>query len=410
MTPSARDAAIDLLLSRPQLTRGLLDAVEQDVIRLSDLSLVQKQQLNQHPSRRIRERAQELLEKGSGGISANRKQVLADFADVATSTGDATNGKAVFTKHCATCHKFHGEGAAIGPDLSGMSVHGKEQLLGHVLDPNRDVEGNYQAYVVILTDGRVLNGLLGGESNTSIELVDAEGKRLPILREEIEEVSKTGTSLMPEGFEKQLTRSELVDLLEFLTERTQFVPLDLRRVATVSSARGMFENPSSAVESLVFDDWGVKMVDGVPFYPVDPQDGRVRNAIMLHGDLGTVAPNMPDSVELVCGLPAKSIHFLSGVSGWGYPHTRTESTTLIVRLHYADGTTEDHELKNAIHFADYLGDTDVPGSKPAFTLGRQQLRYFKIDPKREAAVTTVELIKGDDQTAPIVMAVTAEQR
>jgi putative membrane-bound dehydrogenase-like protein len=410
MTPSARDAAIDLLLSRPQLTRALLDAVDQEVVSLNDLSLVQKQQLNQHPSRRIRERAQSLLEKTSGGISSNRKQVLKDFADVATAAGDVASGKAVFTKHCATCHKFHGEGAAIGPDLSGMSVHGKEQLLGHILDPNRDVERNYQAYVVILEDGRVLNGLLGGESNTSIELIDAEGKRLPLLREDIDEVSKTGTSLMPEGFEKQLTRTEITDLLEFLTQRTQFVPLDLRRVATVSTAHGMFQTPGSTVESLMFDDWGIKTFEGVPFYPVDPQDGRARNAVMLHGDLGTVAPNMPNTVELPCGLAAKSIHFLSGISGWGYPFTRAESVTLIVRLHYADSTTEDHELKNAIHFADYLGHEDVPGSKPAFSLGRQQLRYFKIDPKQSTAITKVELIKGEDQTAPIVMAVTAEQR
>jgi uncharacterized protein len=291
-----------------------------------------------------------------------------------------------------------------------MSVHGKEQLLGHILDPNRDVEGNYQAYVVILEDGRVLNGLLGGESNTSIELIDAEGKRLSILREEIDEVSKTGTSLMPEGFEKQLTRAEIADLLEFLTQRTQFVPLDLRRVATISTAHGMFQTPGSTAESLVFDDWGIKTFEGVPFYPVDPQDGRARNAVMLHSDLGAVAPNMPNTVELPCGLPAKSIHFLSGVSGWGYPSTRTESVTLIVRFHYANGSTEDHELKNAIHFADYLGHEDVPGSKPAFSLGRQQLRYFKIDPKQSTAITKVELIKGEDQTAPIVMAITAEQR
>jgi putative membrane-bound dehydrogenase-like protein len=410
MTPSARDAAIDLLLSRPQLTREFLDAAEDGGVSLSDLSLVQKQQLNKHPSRRIRERAQILLEKSAGGISSNRKQVLADFADAAATTGDVANGKVVFTKHCATCHKFHGEGSAIGPDLSGMSVHGKEQLLGHILDPNRDVEGNYQAYIVILEDGRVLNGLLGGESNTSIELIDVEGKRLPILREEIDEVSKTGTSLMPEGFEKQLTRAEIIDLLEFLARRTRFVPLDLRRVATVSSAHGMFQTPGSTVESLVFDDWGIKSFEGVPFYPVDPQDGRIRNAVMLHGDLGTVAPNMPDSVELACGVSAKSIHFLSGVSGWGYPYTRSESVTLIVRLHYADGAAEDHSLKNGVHFADYLGDAEVRGSKRAFSLGRQQLRYFKIDPQRDAAITTVELVKGEDRTAPVVMGVTVEQR
>ena len=33
---------------------------------------------------------------------------------------------------------------------------------------------------------------------------------------------------------------------------------------------------------------------------------------------------------------------------------------MIVRLHYADGETENHELKNGVHFADYIRRVDVP--------------------------------------------------
>ena len=410
LTPSTREAVFDLLLGRPQLTAELLDAMDEGAIQASELSLVQKQRLGEYPHRRLRERAQALLAKGRQSISGDRKQVLAEYADLAHSEGDPARGKAVFTKHCATCHKYQGEGASLGPDLSGMGVHGKEQLLVHILDPGRDVEGNYQAYVVLLQDGRVLNGVLAGESATSIELLDAEAKRWPILREEIDELTRTTTSFMPEGFEKQLSRAELSDLLAFLAQRTRFMPLDLHRVATVSSVAGMFQTPGSELERLVFDEWGVKTFDGVPFYPIDPQDGRVRNAIMLQGELGTVAPTMPRSVELQCGMAVKAIHFLSGVSGWGYPATKAGSVSMIVRLHYADGSSEDHPLINGVHFADYLGHTEVNGSQLAFSLGRQQLRYFKIEPKREEPVDRVELVKGPDQTAPVVMGVTVEQR
>ena len=41
---------------------------------------------------------------------------------------------------------------------------------------------------------------------------------------------------------------------------------------------------------------------------------------------------------------------------------------MIVRLHYADGKTEDHELKNGVHFADYIRASTCPGSKLAFKL------------------------------------------
>ena len=74
---------------------------------------------------------------------------------------------------------------------------------------------------------------------------------------------------------------------------------------------------------------------------------------------------MPKSVSLPCNAPAKAIHLLSGVSGWGYPYGEKGSVSMIVRLHYADGKTEDHPLKNGEHFADYIRGVDVPGSKLA---------------------------------------------
>lgn len=409
MTPSTREVAFDLLLSRQQLAAELLVALEQGAVKLSDLSLLQKQRLSEYPDRRLRERAQLLLAKGQENVRSDRKQVLAEYGDVANVEGEAAAGKALFTKNCAVCHRYQGEGTSVGPDLTGMGVHGKQQLLIHILDPSRDIEGNYQAYLVVLTDGRVLNGMLGGESGTSIELIDGEGKRHAILREEIDQLTRTGKSFMPEGFEKQLSRAEIANVLEFLTQRGQFVPLDLRRAATVTSFSGMFQTPGSEEERLVFDDWGAKTFVGVPFYPIDPQGGRVRNVIMLHGDLGTVAPNMPQSLQLPCGLAAKAIHFLGGVSGWGFPATKAGSVSMIVRLHYGDGQAEDHPLINGVHIADYLGHVDVSGSQSAFSLGCQQIRYFKIEPKRNVMLDSLELIKGEDRTAPVIMSITAER-
>jgi hypothetical protein len=51
----------------------------------------------------------------------------------------------------------------------------------------------------------------------------------------------------------------------------------------------------------------------------------------------------------------------------------------------------------------------VEGSKFAYPLvGGQQLRYLSIDVKSDAVVKEVELVKGEDDSAPIVVAVTAE--
>jgi putative heme-binding domain-containing protein len=100
--------------------------------------------------------------------------------------GDVTNGLKVFEKQCSKCH-VHGKiGQQIGPNLTGMSVHPKEELLVHILDPSRSVEGNFRQYTVATADGKVINGMLAAESKTAIEIIDTEAKRHTIARSDIE--------------------------------------------------------------------------------------------------------------------------------------------------------------------------------------------------------------------------------
>src|SRR5262249_20025548 len=250
--------------------------------------------------------------------------------------GDPARGKEVFRQQCAKCHAHGGEGGQVGPDLTGMATHPREELLVHILDPSRSVEGNFLQYTVVTADGRVLNGLLASESKTSVDLVDTEGKTRTVLRDEIEQIVASKKSAMPEGFEKQIPPAGLADLLAFLTRPGRYIPLDLRKAATVVSTEGMFTSKTSQAERLVFPDWSPKTFDGVPFYLVDPQGGRVPNVIMLHSPNGTTPPTMPRSVSLPCHTPAKAIHLLSGVSGWGATDPGAPPTTsMVVRLHYA---------------------------------------------------------------------------
>jgi hypothetical protein len=110
-----------------------------------------------------------------------------------------------------------------------------------------------------------------------------------------------------------------------------------------------------------------------------------------------------------CNAPAKAIHLLSGVGGWCYPASKKGSVSMIVRLHYADGKSEDHPLVNGVHFADYIHVVDVPDSKLAIKLPRQQqVRYLAVTPKRQDKIKEIEFLKGDDATAPLVVAVTVE--
>lgn len=408
VTPGNRASVMTAIVSRSEWTKAMLDAAEKAEFSLGELSLDQKQSLAAHPDRSLRDRAKKLLEAGGGLPNADRQKVIDELFEITKVSGDAVAGKAAFKKVCAKCHTHSGEGTKVGPDLTGMAVHPKKELIIHLLDPSRSVEGNYRAYTVLIDDGRVLTGLLASESKTAVEIIDAEGKKHAVQREQIEELAQSQKSLMPEGFEKQLTKVELTDLLEFLTQRGKFLPIPLDKVASAVSTKGMFWDEKSAAERLVFDDWSPKTFEGVPFTLIDPQGDKIPNAVLLYGPQGKYPPTMPKSVSLPCNSPVKQVHLLSGVGGWASPIGREGSTSLIVRLRYEDGSREDHPLQNGVHFADYIRRVDVPGSKFAFQLRNAQLRYLAITPKKPDPIATIELVKGSDDTAPVVMAVTVE--
>ncbi len=408
LTPQTRTAGIAVLLARPDSTQALLAAIDDGDVLLSELSLDQKQGLMAHPSDEIKRLARRLLNRGGALPNADRQAVLTSMMPATQQHGDVEAGKAVFKKNCANCHVHGGEGQRVGPDLTGMAVHPKAELLTHILDPSRDVEGNFRVYTVLTLDGVVLNGLLASESKTAIEMFDAEGKKKVILREDIDQLRASAKSLMPEGFEKQIPPADMANLLEFLTARGQFVPIDMAKVATVASDRGMFISKEGDVERLIFPDWSAKTFNKVTFNLTDPRDGKVPNAILLYGPNGGVTRQMPKSVTIPCNGPVRAIHMLSGVSGWGFPFSREKTVSMIVRLHYADGQSEDHELRNGEHFADYIRRVDVPGSEFAFALRGQQIRYLAIYPKRTESIKDIELLKGPDRSAPVVMAMTLE--
>ena len=407
-TPVVKQAAIGQLLAKTAWAKILIDAVKANTIPLTELALDQRTALASHPDKTLAAEARRLIESRGGLPNADRQKVLDELAAISKTTGDPVAGRKVFENNCAKCHRHSGAGNYVGPDLTGMAVHPKAELAVHILDPSRSVEGNFRAYTVATTDGRVLTGLLASESKTAIELLDADAKTVSLPRSDIEQMAASSKSLMPEGFEKTISQKDLTNLLEFLTQKGRWLPLSIDRVATAISTKGMFHEGDNGPDRLVLRDWNRREVKGVPFDFVDPRGKATRNLVLLYGPQGSMPPKMPKSVALPVNAPVKALHLLSGVSGWGYPASGKGSVSMIVRLTYDDGSTEDHKFLNGEHFADYIRRVDVPGSDFAFMAGGQQMRYLKVTPAKAIAIKQVELVKGPDRSSPIVLAVTAE--
>ena len=146
----------------------------------------------------------------------------------------------------------------------------------------------------------------------------------------------------------------------------------------------------------------------MPFELVDPQEGRIANIIGVQRPFRQGQSTLPESVSVDCSGKVAAIHLLGGVAWGAYPRFENASTSMIVRRHYADGTTSDHPLINGKHIVSYEADNDVPESKLAIEAKGKQIRYLKIPADGSKELKRIEFIKGDDFSIPLVFAVTIE--
>src|SRR4030095_10552037 len=148
----------EVLVLRSKWSRALLAAVEQKVVEAQDISATARRALARSEDATVRDNAERLLGKyrATGEdklklIADKRKIVLAD-------EGDAKNGYEVAKRTCFVCHKLYGEGADVGPDLTGVGRSSLESLLHNVIDPNEVIGAGFENTEVELKDGRVING------------------------------------------------------------------------------------------------------------------------------------------------------------------------------------------------------------------------------------------------------------
>jgi putative heme-binding domain-containing protein len=145
------------------------------------------------------------------------QQLVAEVA----SGGNAHRGEAIFRRkelQCAKCHAIGGAGGRVGPDLISVGASAQvDYLVQSLLTPNSKLKENFSSVVVATDDGRIVTGIPIRQTDSELVLRDAEDRELTIPTDSIEE-KVDGRSLMPDGSVDQLTRSELVDLVRFLSE------------------------------------------------------------------------------------------------------------------------------------------------------------------------------------------------
>lgn len=212
--PQVRREIQEALFARPDRIARLVEALERKAILPQHLDPARFMQLQRLPDATLRQRAEKLL---SAAIDPDRQAVIDRYRPALDLPADAERGKTVFQRVCASCHRLNDVGHEVGPDLkSALGDKTPEQLLVAIFDPNRELDRRYANYLVDTTAGRRLTGMIAAESATSLTLRRAEGVEDTVLRSQIESITDTNQSLMPQGLEEQLKPQDVADLLRFL--------------------------------------------------------------------------------------------------------------------------------------------------------------------------------------------------
>jgi putative membrane-bound dehydrogenase-like protein len=218
MEPEVQVRIVEVLTQRPAWSKQLLAEIGGKRISPAMLNVnhLRKLQASKDPE------VAAMVLKYWGTVreerSPEREKVVSQMRKLlAEKRGDAIAGKAVFAKNCAVCHKIHGEGQEVGPDITSNGRSDFEQLLFNVFDPNLVIGNGYQATTVTTMTGQVLQGLLVEDTQQHVILKMQGGELKTIARGDVDTVQQGNVSLMPEQIEKQMTPQELRDLFAFLT-------------------------------------------------------------------------------------------------------------------------------------------------------------------------------------------------
>lgn len=213
-----RPKAIEVLLQRPAWALLLLSQIEAGSLPKDTLSINQLQRLVSTSSPEVSAKVGEIYGKIRSGRDPSRTFVVAQMRRLVTSRqGNPHRGIEAYNKLCGQCHKLHGQGQEVGPEITVNGRGSLEQLLSNVFDPSLVIGKDYQAVNVLTMDGRVLSGLLVEDSDSRVVLKMQGGKQETIARDDVDTMKLSDTSLMPEGVEKQLTPEEIIDLFAYLT-------------------------------------------------------------------------------------------------------------------------------------------------------------------------------------------------
>ncbi len=211
LTLEEKRDALTTLTSRASYARALLDAVAAKKVPASEIPAEVVRQMRVFNDKDLEKRIGEVW-----GIvrttPADRLKLIADWKkrlNAAAPLPDLMLGRAMFAKTCQQCHTLYGVGGKVGPDITGSNRPNLDYLLENILDPSAVIPNEYKATQIELKSGRVVTGIVRGETGIALTVLTAN-ETLTIPLNEIDSRKPSNVSMMPDDVLKPLSETEIL--------------------------------------------------------------------------------------------------------------------------------------------------------------------------------------------------------
>ena len=149
-----------------------------------------------------------------------------DKSNDVLAAGSWARGRRIFNGNlakCSTCHRLHGTGVAVGPDLSDLVDANYEQVLRDISLPEFEVAKQYLIHEVTLENDTPLSGILR-ISGDDLLVIDRTGKRSSAKKKTVQKIVPTTKSFMPPDLLQGLKSQEIQDLMTYLLSAAPHMP------------------------------------------------------------------------------------------------------------------------------------------------------------------------------------------
>ena len=169
--------------------------------------------------------AKYIFKNPDAGVRIQASNVFGDAGagvhySINTITGlknNAVEGKQIFERNCASCHRVGNNGGDIGPELTFVQKKfDRSGLLDAIINPSGGIVFGYEPWLITTSQGESFFGFIVADGDQTLVVKDINGKKHVIPAKNVSSRKKQENSLMPEPASLGLTEQNLADVTEYI--------------------------------------------------------------------------------------------------------------------------------------------------------------------------------------------------